>query len=769
MIKAVKLNLLLIICGIFLISACSNDSSNSSSGGEVSNITYTVSFNGNGAESGSIDSINAKYNQQILLPDNTFVKSGCRFTGWAESAGGEVKYLNQSYIEVTKHITLYAVWEKIESTVTSYKVTLSSGYNDKVEEYIVEFDKPFTFPENLFQRTGYVFTGWALNKDGEVCYKNNDTVVINNDIILYAVWQEESAVVEKYQITFNGSGAESGSMQEVEAEMGQKIILPANQFVKKDSVFLGWADTLNGEVKYKDEAEIQVTGNMTLYAVWQYNGDVSYYTVTLYGENGDSKPLTYKVEKGSQFPLPFTPFIKAGSYFEGWSETSQGTKKYNDQDIITVNSNIELYALWHARDTAAQYYYITLDANNGTGEKYETSTVNGGVCYLIFNYYKKDGYVFLGWSENPNAYEAAYYDGESFTPLKDMTLYAVWVKENDAYTVNFNINGGNEFFKDPETLSTRKGSYIVLPSLENFKHPSFVSIGYSENKDSAENYLTEGSKYYPDKNTTLYLAWGDGSEKSFASSKQWIYGIDIKDADWVPVSPYDPGIVLWEAGKSNWYDIYQHYNELCWAASSSNMFLWWYNINKTYVDRYMQENGYNGPAFTYDGQGFSPIYQYYKDNWEDIGNNPVIALHWFLQGSSLRPGGGFFADVYTNKSYTRTYVDMQKGHFNQILTDVIKNQKAALLQITTTGTHVVTFWGAEYDEYGFIKKVFITDSATKNTQINGKWGDLTTADIEYREDGKPYIIYNGYPASVVEKIYIFSLGIDIWKEYYNEK
>ena len=50
--------------------------------------------------------------------------------------------------------------------------------------------------------------------------------------------------------------------------------------------------------------------------------------------------------------------------------------------------------------------------------------------------------------------------------------------------------------------------------------------------------------------------------------------------------------------------------------------------------------------------------------------------------------------------------------------------------------------------------------------VNG--GDLTVADIEYRDD-TPYILYYGYPASVVEKIYVFSLGIDIWKEYYNEK
>lgn len=92
MIKSVKLNLLLIICGIFLISACSNGSDNSSYGWEAGDITYTVSFNGNGAESGSIDSINAKYNQQVFLPDNTFVKTGYRFTPLSAQPASSLKW-----------------------------------------------------------------------------------------------------------------------------------------------------------------------------------------------------------------------------------------------------------------------------------------------------------------------------------------------------------------------------------------------------------------------------------------------------------------------------------------------------------------------------------------------------------------------------------------------------------------------------------------------------------------------------------------------------
>lgn len=299
--------------------------------------------------------------------------------------------------------------------------------------------------------------------------------------------------------------------------------------------------------------------------------------------------------------------------------------------------------------------------------------MNGAVYYPNSNKYTKEGYVFLGWSENPDAYEAAYRDCESFTPIKDMTLYALWALESEAYTVTFDINGGNEYFAEPAFLATRKGSSIILPSLEFYKHLSLVSKGYSEIKDDEANYLSAGEYYTPEKNTTLYLLWGDGSSKEYASSKRFISSIEINDNDWV--NPYGTNMVLKEKGKSNWYDIYQNYDYLCWAAASSNIFLWWYNQNKVYVDRYMADNKYSGPAFTYDEKGISSLYEYYKGYWDNIGTNPIAALHWFLQGSSTRPGGGFFADVYANKTYTTTQVFISKGHFNHVLTDVIKNRK----------------------------------------------------------------------------------------------
>lgn len=688
MINLKKISLLLVIFGVIILTGCAGESSSSSTGnnsGSSSDTNYTISFNGSGAEKGSIEDILAKNNQQIQLPDNVFIKSGYKFTGWAESENGTVKYTNQAYITVTGSLELYAVWEKEESGITSYNITLYTGYDETYQHYIIQDNEPFLLPDTPFSRSGYIFLGWSLEKNGEVNYKNNDTLNINTDIILYAVWQEES-------------GAKS-------------------------------------------------------------------YTVTLYANDNTNKNNVYNVNKGDSFPLPFSPFTYSGYNFAGWSESINGIAKYKDQDTLTVGSNIILYAVWEKQDESKEQFNVTYDANNGSGEQ-STHVAHKGADYnLIFNTFTKEGYAFLGWSENPKAYEAAYYDGEIISISKDTTLYAVWALESEAYTVTFNINGGNIYFKDPAQLSTRIGSYIILPLLSNYKHTELVPKGYTEKQDDT-NYLTEGSKYYPQSDTTLYLLWSDGSHKELANTTQWIHGIDIQESDWQNVNGKQ--IVMWEDGKSNWYDVFQGDTYMCWAASSNNMLLWWYNLNKAYVDRYMKEKGYEGPAFSYDGKGGGAIFDYYKKIWPNIGNSPAAALKWFLQGSSLLAGGGFFPDVFKNKDYTLTYTTISKGHINNLLTDIIQNNKIGSIQITTDGTHVVTFWGAGYDKDGFINKIYVTDSALGNTFYNGKYGDFVSAEITY-DGNTPYVTYDNYQKSEIDMVYVFSLGDDIWQEYYSEK
>ena len=77
--------------------------------------SYSVIFNGNGATSGSQDSVTRKYTQSLNLPETTgYVKDGYEFIGWYDAAenGSAVTVIAAN---TAANSTVYAHWEKAES------------------------------------------------------------------------------------------------------------------------------------------------------------------------------------------------------------------------------------------------------------------------------------------------------------------------------------------------------------------------------------------------------------------------------------------------------------------------------------------------------------------------------------------------------------------------------------------------------------------------------------------------------------------------------
>ena len=70
-----------------------------------------------------------------------------------------------------------------------------------------------------------------------------------------------------YSITYNANGG-IGTMDAQTFEEGKEQKLSKNLFKKDGYVFQGWATVEDGEVVYKDEAEVTVESDLTLYAVW---------------------------------------------------------------------------------------------------------------------------------------------------------------------------------------------------------------------------------------------------------------------------------------------------------------------------------------------------------------------------------------------------------------------------------------------------------------------------------------------------------------------
>lgn len=74
--------------------------------------------------------------------------------------------------------------------------------------------------------------------------------------------------IATYTLTYDANGG-TGTMDKVTADAGTAITLAANKFTRNGYTFAGWNTAKDGSgASYKDQAEVKLTEDMTLYAQW---------------------------------------------------------------------------------------------------------------------------------------------------------------------------------------------------------------------------------------------------------------------------------------------------------------------------------------------------------------------------------------------------------------------------------------------------------------------------------------------------------------------
>mgnify|MGYP004460485397 CR=1 FL=1 len=195
-------------------------------------ITYTVSYNGNGATSGETASSSHTYDVAKALTANGFKReftvtfdynySGstattatatAAFNGWAKTETGAVEYSDGASV-----------------------TNLSSTDGDTVILYAIWTDVAVKFPTPT--REGYDFSGW-FNEAGQ---KVEETTVISEDITLHAEWS-----IKSYTVTFkNGDDVLQESKWEYNTTPTYNGATPTKS--KDDSyeyTFSGWTPEIS--------------------------------------------------------------------------------------------------------------------------------------------------------------------------------------------------------------------------------------------------------------------------------------------------------------------------------------------------------------------------------------------------------------------------------------------------------------------------------------------------------------------------------------------
>ena len=432
---------------------------------------------------------------------STAAKTGYTFSNWecnyyASESNISTKTYNpgDTYKNLSSPGTTATFTSKWKANTYTIKYNANSG-SGTMSNQSATYDQNVTLNKNKFTRTGYTFLGWSEDKSATTpTYTDGQTVknltsTNGATVNLYAVWQKNA--VSTYIIRFNANGG-SGTMANMTCEVGKGYYLTKNAFTKSGFTFKGWATISNSStVRYSDQAYVTdlTTTNgaaITLYAVWESNA--KNYTIRFNGNgatSGSMSNMTCKV--GNTYQLTKNAFYKDGYSFVGWNTLKSSTSaKYSDGEFVTdlANTNgaiVDLYAVWKEN---AKSYTIRFNSNDGSGYMSDMTCIVGYSYRLSSNQFTKTDYTFKGWSLSSGSNnrvdysENAYVTDLTTTNGKIVTLYAVWEKNADSYTIHFDSNGGTGSMSD---MICKLDTYYTL-SANKFTYSGYTFKGWSLTK-----------------------------------------------------------------------------------------------------------------------------------------------------------------------------------------------------------------------------------------------------------------------------------------------
>ena len=333
-------------------------------------IKFYVTFNGNGATSGSMSKMTCTYDQNCTLTSNAFARTGYTYDHWATSSGGAKVYSNGQNIKnatATNEATvaLYARWN-----ANGYTVAFNGNGNSggSTASKSCTYDANCVLTSNGFTKTGYGFTGWATSSGGGVAYSNGATVknlTTSGTYNLYAKWGANT-----YTVAFNGNGNTGGSTASKSCTYDANCVLTSNGFSRTGYTFAGWATSSGGSATYSNGATVRnltTSGTITLYAKWNANT----YTVAFNGNGATGGSTGSRTCTYDQYcSLPGNGFSRTGYSFAGWAKSSGGGVAYgNGAQVrnLTTSGTYTLYAKWNVNQySCSGGYYLRAGATSCT-------------------------------------------------------------------------------------------------------------------------------------------------------------------------------------------------------------------------------------------------------------------------------------------------------------------------------------------------------------------------------------------------------------------
>ena len=366
-----------------------------------------------------------------------------------------------------------------------------------VGETLNEGDNHPYFRDDPTETGNKLFMGWTT-ESGKFIEKNElYRYTPTGDETLTAVWSDY------YEVEIDYNGPEGGQYKNRKyyiaqgKKFGYSPSTPSEEYDGK--IFAGWYSEATKKT-YGDSGSDSIynyvpTQDDRLIAQW-----ASYYTVTFDpngGELDSYMKATELVVEGRAVTKAYNNVKRDGYVFAGWKIA--GTDIFIQNNVYVPTGDVTLVAQW------AEYWTVTYDANGGVFKSGASTSQNvemGSSLSLMGEYYiSRDGYVFVGWCENPEGTGTVY--SGSYKPQGNITLYAKWGKY---YEVILDAGEGNFGSSSTKTVKVVPGNTIG----SNLANPLRNGYGFGgwyldEAYTQRVNYSFE-----PKANVRLYAKWIEG-------------------------------------------------------------------------------------------------------------------------------------------------------------------------------------------------------------------------------------------------------------------
>ena len=481
---------------------------------------YKVSFDANGGN-GSIDAVVVEKGNSITLPNlDNFTREGYVALGWAvDKSATNADYQALASYTPTQSITLYVIWVKVNNDYTTGYTNLIFDLNGGIGKITFEGIYPsqnenVTLPDiSGVTKEGSIFLGWSINGDDRVRYAAGQTVTLNPNYRIIAVWHSPITVI----ITGNGGVGEDIVIAEEDGSSTINLDDYINSFTAPEGYcFANW-ETNTGRTYSKGQTFnfLDYSENVTIKAVWTalYNDATTGYTNLKFDLNGGTGKVNFSgiYLGGAMITFPeITGVTKEGYVFVGWSNKQDGSGSiYRAGTSSNWSANDTIYAVWSKEIT------INFDLNGGEGTVPSPITTAYGMNYTIStgNAFTKEGYKFAGWSlvdDEGNAqgrfgYSEGgifYYTGENYT------FKAIWAEpitvtfyNDDTKSQSFTMTG----FFAADGLTFPDGQNII-------EKEGYILLGWNTSANASWIGYTINSTTNSISNTEFYAVWKTESE-----------------------------------------------------------------------------------------------------------------------------------------------------------------------------------------------------------------------------------------------------------------